>query len=407
MEVFTFMGQKREKTKYPNIYYNTDTKKYDVKYNYKVYNAIKQKNEYKAKWVYNCPTIATAREELAKMQTNADVLEDKDITLEGIFDLWNVKAKAMSYSPVSIGNTKQQMNMIYQFLPKETKLKNITEDVYYKFANDVRDHGYSDETIHSINATFRKMINFAYKKKLISQNVLHTADNIKTKQKDDYRVIPNEEFKQIDQYFAKNKFVRLGVNRYEKYRFLVNLLYYTGIRIGECLALTYDDFEEFNYYKKGEEPFIRLVPSSKDIEGMNLRGMRVNVVKAYVSAIKLTKEPKNVKHRKIPLPYDIEYMFMKLRAKHLDNGGKMEDKLFDIGHGAVDNVLETATNKLGLPNYNCHEFRHTYISNLISKGVPLPVVSKVSGDTQETILKRYSHMFESDERMVLQAMASL
>ena len=28
---------KRTKTKYPNIYYNENTKLYDVKYNYKVY----------------------------------------------------------------------------------------------------------------------------------------------------------------------------------------------------------------------------------------------------------------------------------------------------------------------------------------------------------------------------------
>lgn len=44
---------------------------------------------------------------------------------------------------------------------------------------------------------------------------------------------------------------------------------------------------------------------------------------------------------------------------------------------------------------------------MIRKGVPLPVISKVSGDTQETILKRYSHMFESDEVMILQAISNM
>jgi len=60
-----------------------------------------------------------------------------------------------------------------------------------------------------------------------------------------------------------------------------------------------------------------------------------------------------------------------------------------------------------MPLYTCHEFRHTFISNLIGQGVPLPVIEKVSGDTQATILKRYSHMFESDEFMVLQALSSI
>ena len=135
------------------------------------------------------------------------------------------------------------MRMIYQFLPEDTKIKDITEDVYYKFASDCREYGYSDESLHSINATFRKLINLVYKKKLISENILHTADNIKTKQKEDYRVISKEEFDKIDEYFGTNEFWRLGVNNYPKYRLLFNVLYYTGLRIGEAIALTYNDFE--------------------------------------------------------------------------------------------------------------------------------------------------------------------
>jgi integrase len=70
-------------------------------------------------------------------------------------------------------------------------------------------------------------------------------------------------------------------------------------------------------------------------------------------------------------------------------------------------MLQKVCGKLGLPLYHCHEFRHTFIRNLVSKGVPLPVISKVSGDTQETILKRYSHMLERDEIMILQALSKL
>ena len=45
--------------------------------------------------------------------------------------------------------------------------------------------------------------------------------------------------------------------------------------------------------------------------------------------------------------------------------------------------------------------------NFLKNNVPLPVIEKVSGDTQQTILERYSHMFESDEVMVLLTMQSL
>ena len=199
-------GQKRTKTQYKCIYFNEDTKKYDVKYNFRVYDPLTKKNKSKSKWIYNQRTIGEAKKALADMQTGKVKADSKEITLAGAFDLWKIKAQGQNYSPVTINNTEQQMRMIYQFLPEDTKIKDITEDVYYKFASDCREHGYSDESLHSINATFRKLINLVYKKKLISENILHTADNIKTKQKEDYRVISKEEFDKIDEYFGTNEF---------------------------------------------------------------------------------------------------------------------------------------------------------------------------------------------------------
>lgn len=94
----------RTKTNYTNVYYNESTKKYDVKYNYKVYDPLTKKNKYKSKWVYNLATLSEARQELAKLQVGGAKVEDKDITLEGAFELWKVRANAKDYSPVSIRN---------------------------------------------------------------------------------------------------------------------------------------------------------------------------------------------------------------------------------------------------------------------------------------------------------------
>ena len=40
-------GQKRVSNKYPGVYFNETSGKYDVKYNFTVYNPAKQKNEHK------------------------------------------------------------------------------------------------------------------------------------------------------------------------------------------------------------------------------------------------------------------------------------------------------------------------------------------------------------------------
>ena len=395
---------KRKTTNYKSIYYNESTKKYDVKYNFKEYDVKTGKNKYRSKWIYNLNTITEAKAELAKLQTGGGRSGDKDITLQGAYDLWLIKAEGQNFSPVSIKNTRQQIRMVYRFVPATTKLKDIDEEVYYKFCSDIRKYGYSEETIHSINATFRKMINLAYKKKLIKENILNYADNIKTKKKEDYKTISKEEFCEIDKYFKENDFWRMGVNNYPKYRLMFNILYYTGLRIGECIALTYVDFEGFIYYQPKNEVLLEADSPNQNTQEKPVQGTRVKIDKSFVSGMNLTKEPKNYKKRSIPLSPAPERLFIEIKESHLEKGGSLEDKIFTWGYGLCDAVLKKACNALDFPKYTCHDFRHTFISNLIRKGVPLPVIEKASGDTQQTILKRYSHMFEGDELMILTAM---
>lgn len=112
----------RTKTKYKNVYFNESTKKYDIKYNYKVYNPTKQKNEYKQKWIYNIGTVTEARNQLALLQVQGEKAEDKDITLEGIYQLWITQAEATNKSKVTIRNTTQHNNIICLFNLFQRKL---------------------------------------------------------------------------------------------------------------------------------------------------------------------------------------------------------------------------------------------------------------------------------------------
>ena len=232
------------------------------------------------------------------------------------------------------------------------------------------------------------------------------TDNMKTKRKEDYRVISKEEFDLIDNYFKDNKCIRKNQNSYKKYRFMYNLLYYTGLRIGEALALTYNDFEEFSYYKKSDEP-LRISPTSESVNNKHLQGTRVIINKSYVSREKLLKDTKNYKKRTIPLSPSTERLYMRLKEEHKNNGGSLEDKIFSYDYSTYNSTIKKACEKLELEPCSCHSFRHTFISNLIKKNIPLTVIEKVSGDNQNTILKRYSHMFESDEVMILTALQDL
>ena len=132
---------KRSKTKYTSIYFNESTKKYDVKYNFKEYDVKTGKNKYRAKWAYNLNTIAEAKKALAELQTGGAKASDKDITLEGAFELWKIRAQAKNFSPVTTNNTEEHLRMIYQFI----FLKNISFFVPLLFG-----HAAISRFIHSI-----------------------------------------------------------------------------------------------------------------------------------------------------------------------------------------------------------------------------------------------------------------
>ena len=380
-------GQKRTKTEYRGIYYNETTGKYDIKFNYKSYNAAKQRNDYKSKWKYNVATIGEAKAELALMQSGKNRQEDRDITLQGAFELWKNKARAQDYSPATVVNTEQHIRMLSEFIPMDTAIQNITEDVYEDIFARCRSK-YKDETIKTLNATLRKLINLAYKKRLLGENPLVRMDNVKTKKTEKVRIITTGEWKKIDSFFNSEK------RKYKKLRFMVNILYYTGIRIGECLALTWDDFEEF-------------VRSAEQNEGgaeQSKKGMRLSISKTILQDGTPKDTTKNKKNRKIPLSPEVVGLYTEnyeIRAE------ERSDRIFTCTYNTYIWYLTMVCRKTGIPHCSCHSFRHTFISNLIRKGVPLPVIEKVSGDTQKTIFERYSHMFEDDEGLVLRALENL
>ena len=185
----------------------------------------------------------------------------------------------------------------------------------------------------------------------------------------------------LDTYYAENSFQRLGKDCYKKHRFLLRLLYWTGMRIGEAIALEYSDFEKYYGGK-----------------------MFVHVTKSYSSVYKELKTTKNYKKRKIPVTKQVIELYEFILQEHLEDGGAMEDRVFGFSRNTCTSVLKKTCRRVGINEYNCHSLRHTYISNLIRQCVPLSVIEQVSGDTQATILKRYSHMFEGDEEMVLEAL---
>lgn len=317
----------RTTTNQPGVYKNQKSGKYDVKHSYTEYDPISNEKKRKSKWIYGINSYKEAVKTLANMKTETVKMSAGEVTLQDALELWLKKAKANNYSITSIRNTQQQFNMIAKFWSPEAKLKYITENTYLDLISKCREYGYSEETVHNINACLRKLVKLAYRNRLLKENPFDYCDNARINPTMIKAVISHDEYLLLDQYFAEHSFWRLGENCYPKYRLLVRLLYWTGMRIGEVIALTYNDFKEFANGK-----------------------MKVSVTKSYNSSYKLLKGTKNNKKRTIPLPESVMELYKPFLREHLEKGGDKNERLFSWDHGVCNVMIKKLAEKLELQN---------------------------------------------------------
>lgn len=60
----------------------------------------------------------------------------------------------------------------------------------------------------------------------------------------------------------------------------------------------------------------------------------------------------------------------------------------------------------GLEKRGIHSLRHTFVSVLFEKGVDIPTIAEIAGDTEETIKKTYLHLYKSRKARAVQGLFS-
>lgn len=163
------------------------------------------------------------------------------------------------------------------------------------------------------------------------------------------------------------------------YRAVFAVLFYTGRRRGEVLALSPDDV------RKDSIHFTKTVST------------RLLVGKGY--SVTSTKNEKKGKTAIGP----------SLR-KILDEYTPEPGAKFFFG-GADPIPAETLRRRFhqygdeaGLPRIRIHDLRHSFVSLVIHKGASLPVVADLIGDTQEQVTRTYSHMYDEDRTRILSSL---
>lgn len=266
------------------------------------------------------------------------------------------------------------------------ELKKITHNHVQDFINRKSEHGnlrtkeaLSPNTIYLICSILHHALNLAYTLKLINSDLFSLVYRPKIKQKE-ITAFTIEEQKCLEGYcLMSNKTNYFGII----------LCLYTGIRIGELLALSWDDIDFDNHLLHIRHT---LSTYSKD-----------NHMERYL------EEPKTMKSKRIiPLSLALINHLKKIKKQSTSRYiiTTKKNRLVDVR--SYQRTYERILKKCQIKYKNFHCLRHTFATRALELGVDVKTLSELLGHSNATItLNRYAHSMMNYKIQVMNKISSL
>ena len=247
------------------------------------------------------------------------------------------------------------------------KIKEITPLLVRKWQNELIKGNHAQTYLRAIHEQLVAILNYAVKFYNLNKNPCSAAGRIGKKNAGEMNIWTLEEFKQFIEAIEHKKESVVGFN----------ILFYTGIRIGELLALTISDID-FKNHK------IRINKSFQRINKMDI--------------ITPPKTPKSKRIIDCPkFVTDLIQNFTEMLYKPTP-----KTRLFT---GFTKHKFEKDINfyaqKANLKKIRVHDLRHSHATFLLSKGVNIVSVSRRLGHEKvSTTLDIYSHVLKEDNDLI-------
>ena len=222
---------------------------------------------------------------------------------------------------------------------------------------------YSDTYLNTINSQLIALFNFAEKYYDLRTNPAKKAGTIGSVYGSEMQFWTYEEYKQFSEAMMEEPF----------YYYCFELLYWTGIREGEFLALTKDDFDF-------ENQTLSITKTYQVIKGEQIVGppKTPQSVRTVTMNEKLCEEMKDY----FEMVYDPD----------------SSSRAFPISRKGLASALARGAKRADVKRIRIHDLRHSHISLLINLGFSAVDIAKRVGHSSFTITLRYAHMFPSVEK---------
>ena len=219
---------------------------------------------------------------------------------------------------------------------------------------------YSSSYLKTVHNQLSAMLNHAVRYYNLPQNPARIVGNMGNDKSIRINYWTREEYEKFAEVMRDKAF--------SYYAFEV--LYWTGIRLGEMLALTPGDIDFENGTISVTKTYHRF--NGKDI-------------------ITDPKTPKSVRTVRMPEFLTEELMdYLELCYKP-----KPDERLFPVSKDYIEAELRRGIKKANLKKIRVHDLRHSHVSLLINMGYSAVAIADRCGHESIHVTYRYSHMFPS------------
>lgn len=221
---------------------------------------------------------------------------------------------------------------------------------------------YAATSAHNVNSQLSALFNFACKFYGLQQNPVRITGSIGGVHSD------------VAQYWTITEF-RLAMFHVRDIadKTAITLLFYSGMRIGELLALNIADYDRQAFT------------------------VQVSKTLAQGEQGKVIQTPKTKKsNRQITIPYAaVEALNNYINALYEP---KEKDRLFFMSSEHLQKTLRAAAIAAGVPAIRLHDLRHSHASILINNNVNIKAISERLGHQRiETTLNIYGHLYRGQD----------
>ena len=266
-----------------------------------------------------------------------------------------------------------QMNDIYIVgFNEEISLSNLNE-----FLVSIKEK-YSYSTTKLVKSLINRSLNFAFENGLTKEKIVITL-HLKNQQTRKVQALEKQEQAKLENYIWKNNKI---------YYFGILLSLYTGLRLGEVLALKWQNVDMKS----------KLIYIDKT----------VSTISQNHKTLTIESSPKTQSSiREIPISKKLLGLLKVLRQNCSTDYVIVSHNNKQIQPRAYQKSFDNLLIKLHIKHYGFHSLRHTFATRLLENGVDIKTISELLGHSSPTItLNRYVHTNLQNKRKAMEILTS-